>query len=736
MGIKVVKRDGKIEEYNSNKIYKAVEAASEKSGEFIDINIYNLIEKITNKIIDLNQQQISIEQIQNIVEHCLMVSKYKLTAKVYIEYRHERDMVRESKSEWAKLGIDLVTGVDTESQRENSNVPRNTVTTTTEMINRLYAKKFVFDFILPDKFKKAHNKCQVHIHDIHNNITKVHNCMLLDYPYMFKNGFQLGNKWIEEPSTILTAMNVLVQMVQVQSNLMFGGLTLGWVDVYLAKYVYGSFSKHLENSFIDIQEYSSEQIKELHTKYEFHPENGTLKEMFPTNFRIATNRTEEEVYKACKLLSYQLNTLQIRGESSPFVTIGYGTATDWAGKLIQESILQERVDEFKKSGVQEFPKHLFAVRSGVNLNNSDVNYGIFKKAITVAAKTCYPDFIFPENQEYHTGGSAYYMGCRSLLSPWYDEDGGLKYLGRGNTGVVTINLPRIAMESSGDKDKFFDILKERLELTKEVCIWRYDRLVSLKAKEAPFTYIGGAFGVNLKPEDTVESCFENGRGSLSIGYIGLHEVALLLTGSEPHKSKDALNIQIETLKFMEDFANNCKKDLGFGFSIYGSPVESTTERFCKADMKDFGEITGVTDKGFYVNSYHVNTETHLTPFEKIDIECQLQPYSKGGHVAFAEMINAKDNPLAYEVIIRYAHDKKMMYFAINSAWDFCKTCHWSGEVEVQEDIEYGYCCPECGEASPDKLIITRRLCGYITSFNKRPPVAGRIKEIKSRVKHV
>lgn len=735
MGIKVVKRDGKIEEYNSNKIYKAVEIASEKSGEIYEIDIYSLTEKITNKIVDLKQPKITIEQIQSIVEHVLMVSKYKATAKTYITYRHDRDVVRESKSGWAKLGIDLITGSDKESQRENSNIPRNTVTTTVEMINRLYSKKFVLDFILPEKFRKAHDSCEIHVHDIHNNITKVHNCMLLDYPYMFEHGFQLGNKWIEEPTTILTAMNVLVQMVQVQSNLQFGGLTLGWVDEYLAKYVYGSFKKHFEAALFDIYEIDQESLDDVKNKYEIGPENKELEKRFRLAYNAAIRRTKEETYRACKLLSYQLNTLQIRGESSPFVTIGYGTSTSWAGKLIQESILQERLDEFERAGVQEFPKHLFAVRKGINFNKEDPNYNLFKKAVVVASKTCYPDFIFPENQEYHTGGSAYYMGCRSLLSPWYDSEGNKKYLGRGNAGVVTLNLPRIALESKGDESKFFEILDSRLELAKEVCMWRYERLISLKAKEAPFSYIGGAFGMNLDPEETVEKCFANGRGSLSIGYIGLHEVSLILTGNEPYYSKESLDLQIKIMKHLEDFAILTKAQTGLGFSIYSSPVEATTERFCNADLKDFGEVKGITDKGFYVNSYHVNTETKMTPFDKIDIESQLQPYAKGGHVAFAEMVNAKDNPLAYETIIRYAHDKKMMYFAINSAWDFCKSCHWTGEVETQEDIEYNYKCPECGESSPDNLIITRRLCGYITSFNKRPPVAGRIKEIKSRIKH-
>src|SRR5574343_621960 len=300
-----------------------------------------------------------------------MVSKHKDVAKKFIEYRHERDLARQSKSEWAKLGVDIVTGADTESQRENSNVPRDTVTTKIEMIKRLYSKKFVTDFILPKKFKEAHEQGIIHIHDMGDNITKVHNCMLLDYPFMLENGFQLGNKDIETPHTILTAMNVFVQMVQVQSNLQFGGLTLGWLDVYLAKYIYGSFRKFFKQALEDIRDYSEEDIAQLFNTFDVHPECEYLAADFSKEVNIAKKRTDQETYKACKLLSYQLNTLQIRGESSPFVTIGYGTATDWAGRLLQKNLLKERMDEFKRSGVQEFPKHLFAVRNGINFNKDD-----------------------------------------------------------------------------------------------------------------------------------------------------------------------------------------------------------------------------------------------------------------------------------------------------------------------------------------------------------------------------
>lgn len=724
--LKVIKRDGREADFDSRLIYEAIIGANYYTEDKVDLD--SIVIKVTNKLV--GKDVVKVCEIQDAVEHALMVSKYKATAKKYIEYRSERDRVRETKNKWAKIGIDITSGEDTESQRENSNVPRGTVTTQVEMIKRLYSKEFANEFILPTKYKEAHTVGDIHVHDSAELMTKVFNCALIDYKYMFDNGFQLGNKWIEKPKTLITAMNVLVQVVQVQATLQFGGITLESVDEHLGEYVLGSFKKHFYNAIEDLEiEFNSMEGMEL------HPDDEILKSNFPKLVSIATRHTKQEVYKACKLLSYQLNTLQVRGESSPFVTIGYGTATTWEGRLLQECILQERLDEFDKSGVQEFPKHLFSVRSGVNLNKEDTNYDIYKKAMKTSAKTCYPDYIFPENQETHTGGSAYYMGCRSLLSPWENEKGEQVYRGRGNIGVCTVNLPRIAIESGKDKVKFWKLLEERLDLTAEVVKWRYNRLITLKAKEAPFTYIGGIFGMQLDPEETIEKVFAKGRGTLSIGYIGLHEVVLQMLGKETATSEEAINFQLEVLNFINSKIEVYKKDTGLGYGLYSSPSESLTDRFCKLDYAKFGSIKGITDKGFYINSYHVNTEAAIDPFTKIDIESNFQKLATGGHISTVEVNNLSGNLEAYEQILKHAHDKGLMYIGVNSPWDFCKTCHWTGELEVSEDTDYNYSCPECGEDNSDKVVLTRRLCGYLTTMNKRPPVEGRVKEIISRVKH-
>lgn len=325
--------------------------------------------------------------------------------------------------------------------------------------------------------------------------------------------------------------------------------------------------------------------------------------------------------------------------------------------------------------------------------------------------------------------------CRSLLSPWNNEKGEQVYIGRGNTSVCAVNIPRIAIEAKGCFDTFWRIFEERYNLAAEVVHWRYKRLITLKAKEAPFTYIGGVYGMTLDPEDTIEKVFANGRGSLSLGTIGMHEACLLMLGKEVTESDESLNFVKDMMNKINNICDEWKDITGLGFSQYAVPSENLTDRFSRIDREQFGEIKGVTDKGFYVNSFHVNTETSMTPFEKIDIESQLQKLSKGGHVGFVEVNNLSNNLDAYEDIVRYAHDKGCMYIGINAPWDFCKTCHWTGELELTEDTDYQYECPKCGESNQEKIVKIVRLCGYLNTANKRPPVEGRIKEIRSRVKH-
>ncbi len=291
------------------------------------------------------------------------------------------------------------------------------------------------------------------------------------------------------------------------------------------------------------------------------------------------------------------------------------------------------------------------------------------------------------------------------------------------------------MEAKGDKEKFFEILEQRLELARDVGNWRYDRLITLTAKEAGFSYIGGVFGMHLDPDDTVEKVYANGRGSISIGYLGGYEAALGMTGKDPIFSETAYEFQLEMMTFIKEKINSYKDPERATVSLYSSPSESLTDRFCRLDQEKFGDVKGITDKGFYVNSFHVNTQAQVNPFEKMDFESVFQPIASGGHVSFVETANLSNNLDAYLKIVQYAHSKKMMYIGVNSPWDFCKSCSWTGELVLQEDLEYNYCCPECGESDENSIVKTVRLCGYLSTANKRPPVVGRIKEIRSRVKH-
>ncbi len=323
--------------------------------------------------------------------------------------------------------------------------------------------------------------------------------------------------------------------------------------------------------------------------------------------------------------------------------------------------------------------------------------------------------------------------CRALL-PVYQQDPTL-YMGRANVGVCTVNLPNAAMEAKGDIDKFFSILEDRVNISMDVMKWRYDRLISMKAKEAEFSFVGGAFGLPFEEGESVEKAYANGRGSLSVGYIGLHEVCIALIGDEPYFSEEAKQLQKDILIKINELITVRKQSTGLGYGLYATPSESLTDRFAKLDLETFGIIKGITDKGFYINSFHVNTETTLSPFEKIDIEAELQPLSAAGHISYVETNNLSGNLEAYETLLRYGYEKGLMHQAVNSGWDFCKTCHWTGELELQEDIDFNYTCPNCGEGDKHQVILTRRLCGYLTTVNKRAPVEGRMKEMCSRVKH-
>lgn len=291
------------------------------------------------------------------------------------------------------------------------------------------------------------------------------------------------------------------------------------------------------------------------------------------------------------------------------------------------------------------------------------------------------------------------------------------------------------MEANGDEDLFFKILEDRLDLARDVCLWRYNRLITLTAKEAAFSYIGGVFGMTLDPDETIEKVFADGRGTLSIGYLGCYNMAIAMKGKDPVFDEEAFDFQERVMKFFNEKVSQYKKLYNKGFGIYSSPSESLTDRFCRLDVEKFGVVEDVNSKGFYVNSFHVNTEAQVTPFEKMDFESQFQKLATGGHVSFVETGNLSDNLEAYKTIVQYAHSKKMMYIGVNSPWDFCKTCSWTGELELQEDLDYTYKCPCCGEVDENKIVKTVRLCGYLSTANKRPPVIGRIKEIRSRVKH-
>lgn len=723
----ITKRNGKVVPFDTLRISNALDKVFTEIKEEISTN--DKTEVVLTALAHLvGHKDLGVEQIQDVVVLSLMEKGYYNAALAYTQYRTKHNYARQEKDVFAKQGLDILEDRDTQSQRDNANVPRNTMSSKIEIMKRLNSKRLALEYIVPKAFKEAHERGEIYVHDMDAVITKHFNCCNADYPNMLKGGFQMGNKFIEEPSLIETTMNVLVQAIQCQSTNQFGGLSIIDLDIHLAKYIEENHRRNVQ----DIIDYEN-------ARFQAHPLSTSVLDDTAFIEKMAWAKTKKQMYKACRLLSYQINTLSVRGESSPFVTITYGKGTGKYERLIQQSILEERFNECSANGVQEFPKHQFNVDSKINAYPGTPNYDLFQLACKVSAMSCYPDFIFPENQLLHTGGSAGYMGCRSLLPPWKNEDGELVYLGRANAGVCTVNLPHAALETledGGDIDDFIDLVCKRTELAMDVGEWRYNRLIKTKAKDNPFTYTTGLMGMVLDPEETVERVFANGRATVSVGYIGLHEVVLAFMGEAVRLDNEkAIAFQVRVMEAMNDTIAKRRAETGIYFSLYGTPAESLTDRFCQQDKERFGVIPGITDKGFYVNSYHVDTELKISPFEKIAIEANFQKLSTGGHISYVEANQMKDNLPAYEKLVIYAFENKLMHFGINSPWDFCKSCHWTGEIPLVTDEDHKYKCPECGETDPDKIVMIRRMNGYIARVDTRPPVLGRVKEIISRVKH-
>lgn len=702
----VIKRDGSRAPFTKDRIEAAVVSAAEHADKELGIYAKNVALAVELKLQDC--EHVDIQEIQTLVENELMQGPYKGLARSYIEYRHDRDIAREKKSALTKEIEGLIEESNADLLNENANKDGKVIPTQRDLLAGIVAKHYAKTRILPRDVVQAHDVGDIHYHDLdYAPFFPMFNCMLIDLKGMLTHGFKMGNAEIDTPKSISTATAVTAQIIAQVASHIYGGTTINRIDEVLAPYVTASYDKHLQ----------------IAKEWDIHA---------PEDF--ATARTEKECYDAFQSLEYEVNTLHTANGQTPFVTFGFGLGTSWESKLIQKSILKNRIAGLgKNSKTAVFPKLVFAIKDGLNHKVDDPNYDVKQLALECASKRMYPDILNYDKVVEVTGSFKTPMGCRSFLGT-YEENGELQHEGRNNLGVVSLNLPRIAIKAKGSVDKFYELLDDRLTLARKALETRISRLEKVKARVAPILYMEGACGVRLKADDSIAPIFKNGRSSISLGYIGIHEMVTALFGNEVHMYDDSemREMALNVIKYMKKVVNQWAEETGYAFSLYGTPSENLCSRFCQIDTKEFGVIEGVTDKGYYTNSFHLDVQKKVNPYDKIDFEMPYPEVSSGGFICYGEFPNMQRNIEALENVWDYSYSR-VPYYGTNTPIDECYECGFMGEFDCTSK---GFTCPKCGNHDSTRVSVTRRVCGYLGSPDARPFNFGKQEEVKRRVKHL
>ena len=702
----VIKRDGCQTAFNENRIRDAILKAAVAANVNDPDYCSSVAKVITNQMTD--REFVDINDIQDLVENQLMIGPYKKLARTYIEYRHDRDRIREERSRLNQDIKGLIEQSNVAILNENANKDSKVIPTQRDLLAGIVARHYAKQYLLPKDISQAHDRGEIHYHDLdYAPFFPMFNCMLIDLDGMLTNGFKMGNAEIEPPRSIATATAVTAQIIAQVASHIYGGTTINRIDEVLAKFVTISFEKHKQVA----QEWN-----------------------IPDATAYAESRTRKECYDAFQSLEYEVNTLHTANGQTPFVTFGFGLGTSWESRLIQESILKVRIRGLGKNHkTAVFPKLVFAIKDGINHKPGDENYDIKQLALECASKRMYPDILNYDKVVEVTGSFKTPMGCRSFLGV-YEEDGKQIHDGRNNLGVISLNLPRIAIEANHDEARFWKLLDKRLELCKKALLTRIARLEDVKARVAPILYMEGACGVRLKEDDSVSEIFKNGRASISLGYIGVHETIHALFGdtTHPFDSEQLREKGIQIVTKLREAVEAWKKETGYGFSLYSTPSENLCDRFCRLDAAEFGMIPGVTDKGYYTNSFHLDVQKKVNPYEKIDFEKPYPELASGGFICYGEYPNMIHNIKALEDVWDYSYSR-VPYYGTNTPIDECYECGYTGEFSCTSK---GFVCPSCGNHDSAKVSVTRRVCGYLGSPDARPFNEGKQEEVKRRVKHL
>ena len=706
----VEKRDGRRVVFDVDKIDKALHKAADKVMDvtpLVEKRLNALTERIVTEIHSRFPKGVKIYEIQNIVEHELLEAKEYALAEEYITYRTQRDFER-SKATDINFSIHKLLNKDQAVVNENANKDSDVFNTQRDLTAGIVGKSIGLQ-MLPKHVANAHQKGDIHYHDLdYSPYTPMTNCCLIDFKGMLENGFKIGNAEVESPKSIQTATAQISQIIANVASSQYGGCSADRIDEVLAPYAEKNYQKHLK----DAEEWVLPEKREDY----------------------AWKKTQKDIYDAMQSLEYEINTLFTSNGQTPFTSLGFGLGTNRFEREIQKAILNIRINGLgSEHRTAIFPKLIFTLKRGLNLEEGTPNYDIKQLALECATKRMYPDVLSYDKIVELTGSFKVPMGCRSFLQGWKDENGVEVNSGRMNLGVVTVNLPRIALESDGDMNKFWEIFNERMNIAEDSLVYRVERTKEATPANAPILYQYGAFGHRLGKEESVDQLFKNRRATVSLGYIGLYEVSTVFFGNSWEHNPEAKEFTLDIIRDMKRRVEEWSDQYGYHFSIYSTPSESLTDRFCRLDTEKFGSIPDITDKEYYTNSFHYDVRKNPTPFEKLDFE-KVYPEAgaSGGFIHYCEYPVLQQNPKALEAVWDYAYDR-VGYLGTNTPIDRCYKCDFEGDFEP---TERGFACPNCGNSDPKTVDVVKRTCGYLGNPQARPMVNGRHKEIAARVKHM
>ncbi len=724
--MKIIKRNGSEAQFDKTKIAIAITKANnavEEAVRITPLQIDRIVESVVISCESLGRSP-GVEEVQDMVEHQLMAHGAFEVAKIYITYRYTRSLVRQSNTTDDKI-LSLIECNNEEAKQENSNKNPVINSTQRDYMAGEVSRDITNRILLPEDIVKAHNDGIIHFHDSDYFAQHMHNCDLVNLEDMLQNGTVITGTLIERPHSFSTACNIATQIIaQVASN-QYGGQSISLT--HLAPFVQVSREKITADVRAEMEDIGCQLDEDKISS-------------------IVEKRLREEIRRGVQTIQYQVVTLLTTNGQAPFVTVFMylGETKDPAEKrdlaMIIEEVLSQRITGVKnEKGVwvtPAFPKLVYVLEED-NMNEDAPYYYLTKLAAKCTAKRMVPDYISEKKMlelkvDKNGDGHCYTcMGCRSFLTPYVDENGKPKYYGRFNQGVVTLNLVDIALSSERDRDAFYKIFDERLELCHRALMCRHNRLKGTLSDAAPILWQYGALA-RLKKGEPIDKLLYGGYSTISLGYAGLYECVRYMTGKS-HTDPEAMPFALEIMEYLNAACKKWKAEHNIDFSLYGTPLESTTYKFAKCLQRRFGIIKGVTDKSYITNSYHVHVTEEINAFDKLIFEAKFQALSPGGAISYVEVPNMQNNLEAVMQVIRCIYDN-IMYAELNTKSDYCQVCGFDGEIEIKDDGgKLVWTCPQCGNNDQDKMNVARRTCGYIgTQYWNQ----GRTQEIKERVLHL